>query len=374
MIKGKIIKQHDTILRPELNYREIKSLNCSMIKLFDTDPVKFFEQFKLGKKRKDSKTASLIIGDIVDFYLLDCRGNYEEFSNRFDEKFALFEDVKGTGQVFILCDILYDISLESMDDNGTITRDFESIFSEGVRKVQSLGKYKGSSEEKVLLDFDTNGKVYYNTLLENHGKIVVETSLLDKATRVANLLKNDPFTCDVFSDDDPMIEYFPKHVIEFVFITKDGKEIECKSELDMIKIDHSNKIIYPKDLKTAYDNENFDYSYLKYRYDLQASFYYLAVQHWAKENQMEDYAIQPMEFIVGDTSANNRRPLRYPLGMDDIQNGLNGYSINGHTYKGISEIVEEISWAEDTNNWNVSKEAFDSNGILPLQIKYDKQN
>jgi PDDEXK-like domain of unknown function (DUF3799) len=372
MIKGKIIKQHDTILRPETNYREIKSLNCSMIKLFNTDPVKFFEQFKLGKKRKDSKTTSLIIGDICDFYLLDCRGNYEEFSNRFDEKFALFEDTKGTGQVFILCDILYDIALESMDDTGTITREFESIFSEGVRKVQALGKYKGASEEKTLLDFDSNGKVYYNTLLENHGKIVVETSLLDKATKVANLLKNDPFTSDVFADDDPMIEYFPKYVIEFIFTTKAGKEIECKAELDMIKIDHSNKIIYPKDLKTSFSNEDFDYSYLKYRYDLQGSFYLLAVMSWAKDNQMEDYAIQPMEFIVGDTSANNRRPLRYPMTMTDIQNGLNGYTINGHIYKGISEIIEEISWAEDTNNWNVSKEAFDSNGILPLQIRYDK--
>lgn len=373
MIKGKIIKQHNTIERKEsVIYRDLKSLNCSMIKMFDTDPVRFYEIFKLGKKRKDSKTTSLIIGDIVDFYLLDCRGNYEEFTNRFEEKFALFEDTKGTGQVFILCDILFDISLESMDENGQVTRDFGSIFSEGFKKIQIQGKYKGASEEKGLIDFNTNGISYYNTLIENQGKIVVEISLLDKATKVANLLKGDPFTKDVFSDDDPMIEYFPKHIIEFFFTTKNGKQIECKSEIDMIKIDHFNKIIYPKDLKTAYDNENFEYSYLKYRYDLQAAFYYLAVMDWARDNQMEDYSIQPMEFVVGDTSINNRRPLRYPLSMNDIQNGLNGYSINGHRYKGISELVEEISWAEDTNNWNVSKEAFDSNGILPLQIRYDK--
>src|SRR5688500_10561785 len=109
MIKGSVIKQRDLIRVPDVNYRKLTALNCSMIKLFDSDPVKFFEQFKLGKKPDTEKTsAALIIGDIVDFFLLDCRGDEDEFNNRFEDKFALFTGSKGTGQVFVLADTLYD--------------------------------------------------------------------------------------------------------------------------------------------------------------------------------------------------------------------------------------------------------------------------
>lgn len=369
MIQGKAIKPHGEILRKEVNYRALDGLNCSMIKLFDNDPVKFFEQFKLGRKRRDEKTTSLMIGDLVDFYLLDCRGDWEELNQRFDEKFALFEGVKGTGQVFVLADELFKITMENTDENGVVQRSFETLFADAFRKVQQDGKYKGGTEEKGLADFDKNGKAYYDSLLENIGKTVIDVSLLEKAKKVADLLKEDEYTAELFGEDE--MENFPKFTIEWKYVTKAGKEIDCKSELDLLKIDHAKKIIYPKDLKTTFDNENFEYGYLKYRYDLQAAFYFLAVKYWALKEGMDKYSVMPMEFIVGDTSANNRRPIRYRLSMDDISKGLGGFSINGKHYKGIQQLIEEISWAEDTGNWNVSKDVFDNQGILKLGLKYD---
>lgn len=370
MIQGKTIKAHGEIVRKEVNYRALDGLNCSMIKLFDTDPVKFFEIFKLGKDKKESKTTSLQIGDLVDFYLLDCKADWEEFNHRFDEKFALFDGVKGSGQVFLLADKLFALTLEHTED-GVVQKSFDYLFGEAFRKIQLEGKYKGGTEEKALADFDKNGRLYYESLIENIGKTVVDVSLIDKAKKVADILKDDEFTSDVFADDDESIEYFPKFTIEWKYRTKAGKEIDCKSEVDIIKIDHTQKIIYPKDLKTTFDNENFQYGYLKYRYDLQAAFYFLAVKYWAFHEGMQEYSVIPMEFIVGDTSSNNRRPVRYKVSMDDIAKALGGFSINGHHYKGLQQLIEEISWAEDTGNWNVSKEVFDNNGILKLGLKYD---
>src|SRR5687768_1536010 len=106
MIKGVAIQQRDMVNVPNVNYRKLEALNSSMIRLFDENPIKFYEQFKLGKARKESKETSLIIGDLVDFYLLECKANEDEFNNRFDEKFALFEGKKGSGQVFLLADKL----------------------------------------------------------------------------------------------------------------------------------------------------------------------------------------------------------------------------------------------------------------------------
>lgn len=366
MIQGKQIKQQNTITRPDVNYRAIKSLNCSMIKLFDQDPIKFFEEYKMGKAKKDKKSTALLIGDMVDFYLLDCKGDYEEFTARFDEKFALFEGTKGSGQVFILCDILFEVTQEDTQD-GVVKTDFATRFSEACRKVQAQDKYKKATEEKILADFEANGLQYFQTLLDNVGKSVVDISLVDKAKKVAELLKTDEFTKDLFDSDTDDVEHFPKHVIEWEYMS-----IDCKSELDLIIVDHKNKVIYPKDLKTTYDNENFEYGYLKYRYDLQAAFYRMAVTYWAEENGMTDYRIDHMEFIVADTSYNNRRPIRFQTSKDDFEQSYSGFSVRGNKYKGLEEIVYEIIWAEESGNWNVSKDVFDNKGILPLSLKYDE--
>lgn len=371
MIKGKVIVQRDTINRPQVNYRELGALNVSMIKLFDTDPVKFFETFKLGKKKKAVKNVSTKIGDLVDFYLLDCKGDESEFDLRVDEKFALFEENKGSGQAFILADELFEIAQENTDENGVIMLKFESMFSDALKKVQANGKYSGKTEEKALEDFEKKALSYYDFLIENADKVVVDESLINKAKKVGNLLKDDEFTADLFNDDDANIENFPKFVIEWKYTTKSGKVIDCKSEVDLIKVDHKNKIIYPKDLKTTYDNENFEYTYLKFRYDLQAAFYTLAIKYWANEEGLNEYIVKPFEFIVGDTSANNRRPVRYQLDIKDVYAGLDGFTLRGNEYKGIHQLIEDISWAEDTDNWNVSKQVIDAKGILKLNLKYE---
>lgn len=367
MIKGQVIKERDTIIRPNVNYRALPSLNCSMIKLFDSDPVKFFEQWKMGKKKKETKTTSTIIGDIVDFYLLDCRGDESEFDMRFDEKFSLFEGVKGSGQVFILADELFEITQQYVNDEGEVTVSFDTRFTEAYNKVKAAGKYSGKTEEKVLEDFNKNGYDYFKCLVDNVGKVTVDVSLLDKSKKIANMLMTDPFTQDVFEDNDEE-EYFPKFPIEWMYGEGEDKTL-CKSEIDILRINHTKKCIYLKDLKTTYDNEAFEYSYLRFRYDLQAAFYYLAVSHWAKEEGMGDYTITPMEFIVGDTSANNRRPIRYQTSEVDLKAALMGFRVNNY-YKGVHQLMKEISWAESTNNWNVSKMAYENDGKLTLNLDY----
>lgn len=353
-----------------MNYRELDALNSSMIRLFDTDPVKFFEQFKLGKKKKDKKTPSLIIGDIVDFYLLDCNGDAEEFESRFDEKFALYNDTKGTGQVFILADILFDITKQCTNEKDEITTSFITRFKEAYQKVQALGKYSGKSESKVLEDFNENGLTYFETLVENSNKIVVELSLLERSRHIGETLLTDGFTEKIFKCKEEE-ECFYKFPIEWEYTTSSGKVIKCKSELDILKIDHNRKEIYPKDLKTTYDNESFELSYMKNQYYLQGGFYYLAVKHWARQEGMGDYNVLPMEFVVADTSSNNRRPIRYQLSREDMSNCLEGFYLRGNHHKGVIQIIEEISWAEDNNIWNCSKELYTKNGILQLDIKYE---
>lgn len=370
MIKGEVIKEMYSIQKTTVNYRSLGALNCSMIKLFDRDPVKFFEQFKLGKDRKDKTSTALIIGDIVDFYILDCKGNEQEFESRWDEKFAMFDGIK-TGQVFTLGDTLFEIAQENTNpETGKVDILFETMFKEAFQKVQALGYYKGKTEEKALENFNDNGIDYYQSLLDNVGKTVVDISLVEKAKKIAKNILEDEFTYSIFEDGED-IEFFPKIAIEWVYTTRNDKKIQCKSEPDILKVDHFNKKIFLFDVKTTFDNENFEYSYVKNKYYLQAAFYSMAVAEWAKQEGMGEYMIVPMQFIVGDTSSNNRRPILYDMSKEDLEYGIKGFNMRGTEYKGVNTLLEEISWAEDNDIWNCSKETFDNKGVMNIKLKYE---
>ena len=370
MIRGEVIKEMYSIQKADVDYRSLGALNSSMVKLFDSDPVKFYDQFKLGKKRKERATISTTIGDIVDFYLLDCKGDEREFDNRWDEKFVLFTGAK-SGQVFSLADELFDITKDCVDEKGEVNVSFDTRFKEAFQKMQNMGYYKGKTEAKALKDFDDNARDYFQALMDNIGKTVVEMSLVEKAKRIAKDILTDDFTREVFETEEYM-EFFAKMPIEWTYVYNNGKEIECKSEPDILKVDHTNRVIYILDVKTTFDNENFEFSYIKNGYYLQAAFYYLAVKQWAKQEGMENYTVVPTQFLVGDTSVNNRRPIIYKMTDEDLQASMEGFILKGVEYNGLKKIIEAISWAETNDLWNCSKEVFESKGILPLKLKYDK--
>ncbi len=373
MIKGKsVTRVRENMVDCRVEYRKIDALNYSSVKDFDNDPVKFYNEFILKKKRKGkAKSTALILGDLVDFHILECGGDDEIFLNRFDEKFALFEAKKGSGQAILLADELFLITQESLNSQGEIVVSFMDRFTEALNKMKAKEFFKGKSVEDALMIFETKAMDYFQLQLDNSCKTVVEVSLVDKAKKIAGMILTDPFTKDLFENGD--IEYYPKLSIEWLYKNEKGREIKCKSEVDMLHVDHFNKTIYLRDIKTNYDNESFEMTYLRFGYYIQAGFYYLAVEYWAKQNGLDHYTIAPMEFIVGDTSSNNRRPIRFRTSFNDLDASLNGFSIRGNYYKGIHRLIEEIGWAEETGQWNVSKDVVDNEGKLLLNINYDNR-
>lgn len=370
MIKGKQIQPRNYVDKPNLDYRKLDALNQTMLKIFDNDPVRFYEEFKLGKKRRQKENLALDIGNLVDFYLLACKGDEVEFENRMEEKFVMATN-KGSGQVFVLADHLFDEAVSSMDETNTLKVSFETIFSSAVAKAKDEGKYKGKDEDKILEDFEKNGMDYYKKKLDNIGKIVVDIVTVNKAKAIAQSMLTDDFTKDIFTCCKEDVEYHTHFPIEWKFILNATDYITCKSELDMLFVDHDKKIITPMDLKTTYDNESFDIGYLKNGYYLQNAFYNKGLKEWAKDNGYESYTIEPMSFIVGDTSSNNRRPLVYLTSNIDIANGMYGFTIRGVKYRGVEELVEDINWAEKNDMWTCSREALRNKGKMKLKIDYD---
>jgi hypothetical protein len=359
MIEGNVTKS-------PVSYRQKEGLNFTSIKTFeDSGPAIFYREYVLGD-RKEKMSPAIAIGSLVDDIVLTYNGDVTLFQQHFDERYCKFEGVKSSAQAFVLADVLFDILIETSVD-GKITGDFKTCFIEAFNKVQADGKYKGKTWEKGLEDFEANAKTYFDSRIKNIGKIVVDLNMISVAENVSTQLLQDEFTSDLLRQvNNPLIT---KVELEFKML---NGSVKCKSEVDAVEVDRETKTLFPYDLKCTFDNEEFDYMYVKNRYYLQQAFYSIGLQQWKVENGFADYIVAPFSFIVGDTSANKRRPLIYRLSEEDTQKGIEGFSLRGNKYRGVKQLVEEIKWHMDMDIWNCSKQSFDNNGKLILHVDYDK--
>lgn len=355
MVTGQIQRE-----RSEITYRKIQGLNQSSLVTYDDDELLFYKYFVLGEPKADEDTRDTLLGCLVDNYLLENDANEESFNQHFDEHFVLFEGNKGTAQVFMLCDELFDIVKRTIVD-GEITGDFIVCFQEAFLNIQSKDKYKGKTWQKGLEDFNANGKEYYNTLLRSIGRKVVDLQMIETIKRISSQMISDEHLGWIFASQDNA-EVLNKFPIEFKWY-----DFDCKMEADKIMLFHDEKIIQPYDLKITYDSRNWAYSYIKRKYYIQNSFYWTGIGKWAESEGLGDYVVNPMHFIVGDSSVNQRRPLLYETSMEHIKEGLNGFTFNRKRHRGINELITSIAWHQDTQIWNSTPENYRNGQIVKLQ-------
>ena len=345
-------------------YRKIDALSASDIKLFAKDRIAFYHQKVLGEKRKDKFSDSLTLGTLIDYCLSDCKGSWQEFEQNFDDRFILLSVKKGTGQLFLLADLLYEYTLRDMDEEGNITSSFSIRFEEAFDKLQKEDKFKGKKVEWALEQFkDSDAETYFSENLKAIDKLAVDSWMLDKCKFIVENVLMDDNVKHLFEEKENVIN-FGKYVVEWEY-----KGLKAKSELDNLTINHNTKEIIITEIKSTWDFEDFERTYLKLRYDLAAIYYYKAIQYTFQD--LQDYTIK-FQFLVVDTSPQGLRPLIYKLSSNDLLNAEIGFKTkSGYYYKGLEELVNEILWCQETQNWRISKEAFENNGILNLNINYE---
>jgi hypothetical protein len=149
----------------------------------------------------------------------------------------------------------------------------------------------------------------------------------------------------------------------------EGYEIDghlFKSMMDKMIIDHDEKTIQVYDLKCTWSVENFLEEYYLYRRAyIQAYLYWKAAVHFKNENDMEDYEINPIRFIVCD-STNYYNPLIYTLSMEDLLDAYKGFTYKNREYKGVGSLIADLKWAMDNNVWNISRENSIANGLVNI--------
>lgn len=320
------------------NYREYPAINYSKLSALDKSPM------SLNKEDKDYSDA-MKMGDALDTLIT---GGEKEFKN----KFTVDNIKKPTSSLLLLADSIIEIAVTS-----EIVPDEEMIENTRV----SLGLWSNMVDKEKIKDKWDN-KLFNNYVdycIKNKDKIFLSEEELNCIYEAKEVLFTHEFTKDYFiGSEDVEIKF----QVPLLFNYKDKL---YKSLLDIVKLDHKNKKVYPCDLKFTSDGVwNFPNKILKWRYDIQSSMYYHSIINEYKDS---DYSIEPFRFIVV-SSVNPTIPMVYNA-KNLIDMGRDGKTLkNGKKVKGWEQLSEELIWHQENDMWEYKKEIYDKKE-LTLEIE-----
>jgi hypothetical protein len=195
---------------------------------------------------------------------------------------------------------------------------------------------------------------YFNLLRDNKGKIILTSKDLELFLEMRTKVFDHKVASRLFMDDgDRDCEYLN----EFEYNWTNGK-FNMHGILDRVVIDHEAKTAVLIDLKTARysDKKSFLNSYEKYRYYAQITFYRQGVLAYLEEKGLTDYKI--FSYIVVCQKGYGSDCSVFSLADSDI-------------IRGAQEIIQDlsdISYHFDNDNWEYSKEYYEGNGIIELDL------
>lgn len=347
----------------EKQYRALPYDNYSSIKDFIEDRKKYYKKWVLKEEIVEDLSDSLKMGSLTDTLLFE--------PAEFDNRFALTNTQEPTGQIGEFTKALYRRSVECRRDDGTLSRTFESLTKEAYNDVKFdragnivAFKRKNDTFEAIVEKFtEGDSELYYRELMHSYGKIPVELFQVQGAERLVSTLKNNWVTKEIIGiTNSKRYQVYNQLVILFEHL---GQKL--KSMLDKLVIDHVLMKITIWDIKTCWDNEReFQTNWYKYKYYIQAAVYYLAVLWWAEKEGWKDYTIEFMRFVVVDSS-NYQNPLIYETDAVNLQQGLEGFVMNGRYYPGVNRAIQDLTWHRANGIWEISRANHEGKGIVKIK-------
>lgn len=314
----------------EKEYRAAEGLSYSYLKeLDDIGPslIRDGSRFKAG--------PGLTLGSIVDGLLTD--PDYEPLDHYTLSNIRL--DLSGATHTSTLLNHIKDKSIMVIEGY-----DFTEMFEE-----------LGFKRPPKLTDF-----FWQQVGLLNSEKPILHQSEYELALRMVETFKYHNYTKDIFNPDLD-IEVIDQAIIKFKI-----NNTQCKSMLDRVHIDHTNKVIYPMDIKTGSPKEFID-NFWNFKYYLQGGMYTMAVHSIVQtKEEFKDYKVAPFEFIYV-SRVNPNLPLIYKMTDKFVQMAIEGWTgIGGREMKGVLDLVSDYKWYVDNNEFNLRRDIVENNGVIDI--------
>jgi len=330
----------------EEDYRELQAFNYSILKLLaDNGPKSLVE-------KEEISGTFLEFGTLVDILLTNPEARYNVFYTK--------PITKPTGNLLELTEALYI-------DHIMLDKTYEDLVTSEVilEKSKSLGLWS-TFKDNTILD-KVNVPIFYDYLkakIESKGKIISSPELIEAAEHCANVLKTHNYTKDLFIESDD-IEILTQSTLLYNF-----KGYLGKAKLDLIRIDHKNKIIYPYDIKTGSElPTNFENSFYHFKYYLQAVSYMYALAYLRDQNkELEEYKIDSFKFIYISKKLPDC-PVIYNVDEKLLSVFFEGWTNSkGEYVKGFKDLVNEYIYYKSNEIYNAEKKVLENNGILNITL------
>jgi hypothetical protein len=194
---------------------------------------------------------------------------------------------------------------------------------------------------------------------------VLSKSKQELLTTITNSIKSHKkANCLMFSDslaELKLIETFNELPVFWEYpIYWQGSGLKCKSLIDRLVVDHTNKKVTIVDLKTTSILGDFSDDIANRNYYRQLAFYRLAIQHsklFPKDYEIEAYIV----------AVNTQDPYECRV-----------YKLSDAEYQKqtliINKLLTDISWHWFTNQWDYSRTYYEGDGTENLIDDYSNQS
>lgn len=348
--------------KTEAQYRKIDLDSYSSLATFAKDRRAYYKKYIVGEDVEDEDdNKAILMGTLVETLILE---GQEEFENKFYIS-KTSKDPTPNKLKFINC--LYRKTLESTNDVGEVGKPIMELFQEAYTEAG----IKKPGFEGFLKEFiGSEDELYYIQLRETKPmkKSIVSLQDIDNAHRIVNELTNNPTTAFIFNlRTNSRYSVFNQIQVEGYSINL----LELKSMYDKIIADHEEMTIQFYDLKCTWKVEGFYEEYYLYRYSyIQAYLYYTALLLGYVDLGFDykNYKIEYPKFIVVD-SINYMKPLIFEVDIVDIENAWTGFTHKYRQYPGVKDLIDDLLWAKENNEWRISRTNALTGGIIPLKRK-----
>ena len=265
---------------PEETYREDPALSYSALATYERGGFNCLESLYDRKE-----TPSLTFGSAVDAIIT---GGDEEFNSKF--LVADFPDIPDTIVKIVKdCFAEFHITHRNLSD----IPDIEIIGRAANYNYQN--NWKPETRAKVIKE---KGEEYYNLLFLAEGKTILSNDVYNEVLASVRALRESPSTEYCFRMDNPFDDSIERlYQLKFK-ATLGGVDYRCMA--DLLIVDYTHKIIYPKDLKTSSHYEwDFYKSFIDWNYQIQARLYWRIIRYnLDRDPYFKDFTLADYEFIV----------------------------------------------------------------------------
>ncbi len=294
-------------------------------------------------KRSKVEGEGVDMGGLIDLLLFSPEELYD--------KYYVFDGSKPTATLGKLCDI--------------IINNYPKIPSTNVvLEIIKLNKFWDNvvKEDVLLTKFDNDDFWgFLKAEYESRGKTIVTTEQLQQATDVVEVLQTHEYSKDVVAYPEENENKYAQYSFEFRY-----KNVVFRGIIDLLVVNHKNKTIRAIDLKTgAKPAGQFSASFVKYRYYFQEAIYQAAMDYIKEKLKILDYEVLPFQFLY--VSRYERIPLLYTVSQKWHDAALKGFTMtSGYKYKGLNEVLEDITWHWNNQKFDFSKEIYEQKGSIIL--------